>query len=69
MPIVSKAPESAILLPINDFRQLVPLSRSALYGMIRRKELRTVQLGGRRFVPKTEADRLASGANQTPEAA
>lgn len=47
-----------LALTINEFRERVGISRSLIYRMIARGELRSVRLGGRRVVPVSEVARL-----------
>jgi excisionase family DNA binding protein len=43
---------------IQEFAELMSMSRRSVYNMIEAGELRTVMIRGMRLVPMTEADRL-----------
>jgi excisionase family DNA binding protein len=50
---------------INESRALSGLSRSSLYRLIERGELRTVKRGQRRLVPSAELERLCGVSDQS----
>jgi excisionase family DNA binding protein len=41
-----------VMVPINVAARAIGVSRSSLYNVINSGELRTKQVGGRRFIPK-----------------
>ena len=45
---------------VNDFCSAMGFGRSTFYELVKRGEIRTVVIGGRRLVPAAEADRLLS---------
>ena len=51
---------------INQALELVPISRSSLYNLINRGELRTVKLGGRRVIPTAALTELLEMFEPTP---
>jgi excisionase family DNA binding protein len=49
---------------VNRAAAALDLSRSTLYLMMARGEIRFVELGGVRLIPVTEIDRLLNGGNK-----
>ena len=52
--------EPAKLLSVSDAARLLGIGERSTWRLIARQELRSIRLGGRRMVPRTEVDRLAS---------
>lgn len=52
--------EPAKLLSVSDAARLLGIGERSAWRLIARQELRSIRLGGRRMVPRTEVDRLAS---------
>lgn len=48
---------------VNPFCRALGISRSSFYEMLKRRELNTIIVAGRRLVPKAEVDRLLSSAS------
>ena len=49
---------------VREFCESVRISRSHFYELMKRGEIRTVTLGGRRLIPDTERARLLAGGGQ-----
>lgn len=47
---------------VNSFCRAVGISRTSFYELVKRGEIRTVLIAGRRLVPDTEARRLLAEA-------
>jgi excisionase family DNA binding protein len=47
---------------VREFCEAVRISRSHLYSLMKRGEIRTVTLGGRRLIPDSERARLLGEA-------
>lgn len=43
---------------VSDFSRAIGIGKTKLFEMMKRKELRTVMIGGRRLIPASEAARL-----------
>lgn len=43
---------------VNDFLKNVGLGRTAFYALVKQGKIRTIMIGGRRLVPRSEALRL-----------
>jgi len=43
---------------VDEFRRVVPIGRTSIYGLIKSGELKSVLICGRRIIPASEADRL-----------
>lgn len=54
--------ETRIAWRVGEFCTAVGISRSHLYALIKRGEIRTVSLGGRRLIPDSERARLLGEA-------
>ncbi len=52
--------EPAKLLSVSDAARLLGIGERSAWRLIARQELRSIRLGGRRMVPRTEVDRLAN---------
>ena len=48
---------------VNPFCRALGISRSSFYEMVKRRDLNTIIIAGRRLVPKAEADRLIAGVS------
>jgi len=57
--------EPAKLLSVSDAARLLGIGERSAWRLIARQELRSIRLGGRRMVPRTEVDRLASMAERS----
>jgi excisionase family DNA binding protein len=55
-------PKDALALRINDACSLIGVARSTLYRLIDSGEVKTIRIGGRHLVPRSELDRLVAGA-------
>ena len=51
-----------LLHSVDEFREIVNLGRGTIYKMIASGQLKSVYLGGRRLIPKSEAMRLIEDA-------
>jgi hypothetical protein len=47
---------------VNAFCRALGISRTSFYDLMKRGELKTIVIAGRRLVPKTEVDRLIANA-------
>jgi excisionase family DNA binding protein len=46
---------------VNDFCEAHGISRSKLYELAKKHEIRLIKIGGRTLVPDSESDRLLEG--------
>jgi excisionase family DNA binding protein len=51
-------PNDKLAYTVNAFCRAIGLGRTKIYQLIKQGQIRTVRIGGRRLVPKTEAQRL-----------
>lgn len=51
---------------VGPFCELMGISRSHFYRLVRRGQIKTVRLGGRTLVPASEATRLLHGSGYLP---
>ena len=53
---------------VTEFSRAIGIGKTKLFEMMKRKELRTVMIGGRRLIPASEAARLLGTTGGTHEA-
>jgi predicted site-specific integrase-resolvase len=52
------SPTQRLAFRVNDFCNSLGISRTAFYGLVKAKKIRSVLVAGRRLVPMSEAERL-----------
>lgn len=60
--MLPKEPAEKRALRLNEFCAAYALSRSTAYNLMKKGELRTVLVGGRRLIPVEAAEALLSGS-------
>ena len=53
---------------VTEFSHAIGIGKTKLFEMMKRKELRTVMIGGRRLIPASEAARLLGTTGGAHEA-
>jgi len=49
---------------IDQFCQIIGLGRTAVYKLIKEGKIKTIRIGGRRLIPRSEALRLVKEGSQ-----
>jgi predicted site-specific integrase-resolvase len=62
MPNIQTEEAPRLAWQVNPFCRAVGISRTSFYELVKRGEIRTVLVAGRRLVPDTEARRLLAEA-------
>jgi predicted site-specific integrase-resolvase len=62
MPNIQTEEAPRLAWQVNPFCRAVGISRTSFYELVKRGEIRTVLVAGRRLVPDTEARRLLTEA-------
>ena len=62
MPNIQTEQTPRLAWRVNSFCRAVGISRTSFYELVKRGEIRTVLIAGRRLVPDTEARRLLAEA-------
>jgi predicted site-specific integrase-resolvase len=62
MPNIQTEQAPRLAWQVNPFCRAVGISRTSFYELVKRGEIRTVLVAGRRLVPDTEARRLLTEA-------
>jgi predicted site-specific integrase-resolvase len=62
MPNIQTEQPPRLAWQVNPFCRAVGISRTSFYELVKRGEIRTVLVAGRRLVPDTEARRLLTEA-------
>lgn len=52
------ASEQTLAYSVRDFCTLMDLGRTTFYKLLKKQEIKTIRIGGRRLVPAAEARRL-----------
>jgi excisionase family DNA binding protein len=52
-----------LMVPLTEAANAIGISRSSLYRLLDSGEIRTRQVGGRRFITKTELRRFVEGSS------
>lgn len=52
---------------MEEFSEVMGIGRTTVYKMLKNGELKSVVLGGRRFIPRSEVDRLLQNTEQNDQ--
>jgi excisionase family DNA binding protein len=59
--------EPALLYPLDEAAELLSVSRSQVYNLIRGGDLESVHIGKRRLIPRVELESYVEGLQATPQ--
>jgi hypothetical protein len=60
MSPITNPPVPPLAYRVNDFCRVLGISRATFYLLVKRHEIRTICIAGRRLVPASEGERLIS---------
>lgn len=59
----TKSKEDSVLMSVSEVKQVLGLGLNQIYSAIHRKEIPSVKIGGRYFVPRVRFQRFLDGSD------